>query len=207
MKNIVSTVNLIVIASFFVAFCCRGYSSEHTFDILPPLITLSKTPIIEAKSPSPETKTDQLLNVGIFGIFIPGLDVPAQPGVELGYIYETRQYAVDVELHFTTDESYSAAFASISGRYFHPQQSISPYVGVGGAIGTFLITTGDPTDASGFGIILPTLDIYACAGIEMFRQTNSRLKLKACTNMLLPFWQIRPISIGLSFAYDIGNWF
>ena len=157
------------------------------------------------EAPSHEPTQSNLMNIGTFGVFIPSFepDLLAPPlyyGVEFGYIYETRRYAITTELHLINSPS---AFISIGGRYFINPQNISAYVGGGCAIGAYLWTYSDPVEDYGFAFIAPTLDIYACAGIVMFRRTNNRLKFEARTNIFLPLWEIRPITIGLSFAYKI----
>ena len=160
------------------------------------------TPSRRGEVLSPEPTQSRFLNIGTFGVFMPRvrpdrLDGPSYYGIEFGYIYEPHKYAITTELHLINSPS---AFISIGGRYFFGQQNISTYVGGGYAIGALFLTYSDPVEDYGFASIVPTLDFYASTGIEMFRWTNSRLKLEARTNILLPAY-----TIGLSFAYNIGN--
>lgn len=162
------------------------------------------TPSRRGEGSSPEPTQSHFLNIGTFGVFTPRfrlrpdlLDRPSYYGIEFGYIYETHKYAITTELHLVNSPS---AFISIGGRYFFDQRNISTYVGCGCAIGVFFWMYQDPVEDYGFAFIVPIVDIYASTGIEMFRWTNSRLKLEARTNILMPVY-----TIGLSFAYDIGN--
>ena len=84
---------------------------------------------------------ESLWNVGIFGTFIPGTDVAAEPGFEFGWSYETPSYAVGTDFRYSgpdddDDSSNAVAFFawSIGGRYFFNKSNISPYVGGGLAI-------------------------------------------------------------------------
>lgn len=160
------------------------------------------TPSHRGKAPSPEPTQLNFLNIGTYGVFIPRfrpdlLNGPSYYGIEFGYIYETHKYAITTELHLINSPS---AFISIGGCYFFGQQNISTYVGGGCAIGALFLTYSDPVEGYGFAFTVPMLDVYASTGIEMFRWTNSRLKLEARTTILLPVY-----TIGLSFAYNIGN--
>ena len=44
---------------------------------------------------------ESLWNMGIFGTFIPGTDVAAEPGMEFGWSYETPSYAVGTEFRYS----------------------------------------------------------------------------------------------------------
>ena len=81
---------------------------------------------------------ESLWNVGIFGTFIPGTDIAAEPGFESGWSYETPSYAVGTEYRFSAgdgteegSDNFSFFAFSIGGRYFFNKRNISPYVGGG----------------------------------------------------------------------------
>ena len=93
---------------------------------------------------------ESLWNIGIFGTFIPGTDIAAEPGYEFGWSYETPSYAVGTEFRVSgrdvfdeiavteiqdsEGDSFSFFAWSIGGRYFFNKRNISPYVGGGLAI-------------------------------------------------------------------------
>ena len=93
---------------------------------------------------------ESLWRVGIFGTFIPGTDIAAEPGFEYGWSYETPSYAVGTEFRTggrdaleesvgtefrdSEDNGFSFLAWSIGGRYFFNKRNISPYVGGGLAI-------------------------------------------------------------------------
>ena len=93
---------------------------------------------------------ESLWNVGIFGTFIPGTDIAAEPGFEYGWSYETPSYAVGtefrtsgrdvlensvgIEVQDNQGNGFSFLAWSIGGRYFFNKRNISPYAGGGLAI-------------------------------------------------------------------------
>ena len=84
---------------------------------------------------------ESLWHMGIFGTFIPGTDVAAEPGMEFGWSYQTPSYAVGTDFRYSgpdDDDDANTTIAlfswSIGGRYFFNKRSISPYVGGGFAI-------------------------------------------------------------------------
>ncbi len=93
---------------------------------------------------------ESLWHVGIFGTFVPGTDISAEPGFEYGWSYQTPSYAVGTEfrtsgrdtfeesvgtgIQDSDPEGFSFFAWSIGGRYFFNKQNISPYVGGGLAI-------------------------------------------------------------------------
>ena len=93
---------------------------------------------------------ESLWNIGIFGTFVPGTDIAAEPGFEYGWSYETPSYAVGTQfrtsgrdavegtvgagIQDSEPEGFSFFAWSIGGRYFFNKRNISPYVGGGLAI-------------------------------------------------------------------------
>ena len=93
---------------------------------------------------------ESLWNVGIFGTFVPGTDIAAEPGFEYGWSYQTPSYAVGTEfrtsgrdavegtvgtgIQDSEPEGFSFLAWSIGGRYFFNKRNISPYAGGGLAI-------------------------------------------------------------------------
>ncbi len=93
---------------------------------------------------------ESLWSLGIFGTFVPGTDVAAEPGFEYGWSYQTPSYAVGTEFRTSGRDAVEGAVAtgfqdsegdgfsffawSIGGRYFFNKRNISPYVGGGLAI-------------------------------------------------------------------------
>ena len=150
---------------------------------------------------------ESLWHMGIFGTFIPGTDVAAEPGMEFGWSYETPSYAVGTEFRYSgpdDDDDASNTIAlfswSIGGRYFFNKRNISPYVGGGLAIVDASYKTkvrkrernwpsfiGE--DEEWFGDEWRYYDdyeseddsglgAYGIVGIEALRLTESRLKLE-----------------------------
>ena len=147
---------------------------------------------------------ESLWNVGIFGTFIPGTNIAAEPGMELGWSYEVPSYAVGTESRVSGgagDEEDSEIFFffafSIGGRYFFNKRNISPYAGGGLTI----VSTSyrgeyyyDSEDDAGLGA-------YGVVGIEALRFTESRLKFELRVDR--PFFtlesqDIMPITLGIS---------
>ena len=158
---------------------------------------------------------ESLWHLEIFGTFVPGTDIAAEPGYGWGWSYQTPSYAVGSDLRFAIsglDSNYeddSDAFGyfswAIGGRYFLNKQNISPYVGGGLA----LIAVGyeeDYYDSEGdFG-----LGAYGVFGVEALRLTQSRLNLELRIDrpfFSLPNQDIMPITIGISFSrnYSLGG--
>ena len=151
---------------------------------------------------------ESLWNMGIFGTFIPGTDVAAEPGMEFGWSYQTPSYAVGTDFRYSGPDDDDDAtntitfFAwSIGGRYFFNKRSISPYVGGGLAVVDASYKTkvkkrernwpsfiGEGEDWFGdeWGEYYDDyeseddsgLGAYGVVGIEALRLTESRLKLE-----------------------------
>ena len=148
---------------------------------------------------------ESLWNVGIFGTFVPGTDIAAEPGYKFGWSYQTPSYAVGTEFRGSgrggdedSDEFFFFAW-SIGGRYFFNKRNISPYVGGGFSIvdanygGKYYF---DSEHDSGLGI-------YGVVGIEALRLTQSRLKFELRVDrpfFTLPSQDIMPITFGISFS-------
>ena len=93
---------------------------------------------------------ESLWHVGIFGTFVPGTDIAAEPGFEYGWSYQTPSYAVGTDfrtsgrdaiegtvgagIQDSEPEGFSFLAWSIGGRYFFNKRNISPYAGGGLAI-------------------------------------------------------------------------
>ena len=87
---------------------------------------------------------ESLWHLEIFGTFVPGTDIVAEPGYGWGWSYQTPSYAVGSDLRFAIsgieddygDDSETFGFFSwgIGGHYYFNKQNISPYVGGGFAI-------------------------------------------------------------------------
>ena len=156
---------------------------------------------------------ESLWSVGIFGTFIPGTDIAAEPGFEYGWSYETPSYAVGTEFRTSGrdlfDESVGSAvqnneddgfsfFAwSIGGRYFFNKRNISPYVGGGLAI------VGASYEREYYYESDTGLGTYGVVGIEVLRLTESRLKLELRVDrplFTLENQDIMPITFGISFS-------
>ena len=151
---------------------------------------------------------ESLWNMGIFGTFIPGTDVAAEPGMEFGWSYQTPSYAVGTDFRYSgPDDDDDASktirvFAwSIGGRYFFNKRNISPYVGGGLAVVDASYKTkvrkrernwpsfiGEDEEWFGdeWGEYYDDyeseddsgLGAYGIVGIEALRLTESRLKLE-----------------------------
>ena len=158
---------------------------------------------------------ESLWHLEIFGTFVPGTDIAAEPGYGWGWSYQTPSYSVGSDLRFAISEV-EADFAddsdtfgyfswAIGGRYFFNKQNISPYAGGGLAI----IAVGyeeDYADSEGdFG-----LGAYGVFGVEALRLTQSRLNLEMRIDrpfFSLPSQDIMPMTIGISFSrnYNPGG--
>ena len=148
---------------------------------------------------------ESLWNLGIFGTFVPGTDIAAEPGYGMGWSYQTPSYAVGTDFQFAAsgyeDNGNDFLFFSwgIGGRYFLNKQNISPYMGGGLAIvsvnyGSDLFFDSD--EDTGLGV-------YGVVGIEALRLTQSRLNLELRLDrpfFSLPNQDIMPITIGISFS-------
>ena len=151
---------------------------------------------------------ESLWHIEIFGTFVPGTDIAAEPGYGWGWSYQTPSYAVGSDLRFAisgieddfADDTDGFGYFSwgIGGRYFFSKQNISPYVGGGLAIigvgyeESYYDSEGD----FGFGA-------YGVAGVEALRLTQSRLNLELRLDrplFSLPNQDIMPITIGISFS-------
>jgi hypothetical protein len=152
---------------------------------------------------------ESLWNVGIFGTFIPGTDIAAEPGYEFGWSYETPAYSVGTEFRGSgndgsgNDGSGSDNFMfvswSIGGRYFFNKKNISPYAGGGLSIFSGNYYTDEwYYDDSGLGV-------YVVGGIEMLRLTKSRLKFEVRVDrpfFSFPDRDMMPITFGISFSQN-----
>ena len=169
---------------------------------------------------------ESLWHVKIFGTFIPGTDIAAEPGFETGWSYETPSYAVGAEYRVSgsdgdeNSDAFSFFAFSIGGRYFFNKRNISPYVGGGLAIinTSYEAKTKRPvrTQSSFFGddwgyyeddeYYDPDsntgLGTYAVVGIEALRLTQSRLniELRIDRPFKSPSQDIMPITFGISFS-------
>ena len=152
---------------------------------------------------------ESLWNVGIFSTFLPGTNVLAKPGWEIGWGYQTSRYAVGTEFRFSgganDNEDYLFALWSIGGRYFFNKMNISPYIGGGFSILALSYYAYDydfynkyygSNDENGLGT-------YFVGGIEMLRLTKSRLKFEMRVDrpfFSLPDRDIMPITFGIFFS-------
>ncbi len=152
---------------------------------------------------------ESLWNVGIFSTFLPGTEVFAKPGWEIGWGYQTPRYAVGTEFRFSggvsDSEDYMFALWSIGGRYFFNKKNITPYVGGGFSIIGLSYYDYDynnyhsyygSNDDNGLGA-------YFVGGVEMLRLTKSRLKFELRVDR--PFFSlsdqdIMPITFGIFFS-------
>ena len=158
---------------------------------------------------------ESLWNIGIFGTFLPGTDIAAEPGYEFGWSYETQKYAVGTEFRVSENEDFTFGSWSIGGRYFLNKKNISPYVGGGFSIfgGSYTNYYDDRyyddyyySDSDGDS----GLGAYVVGGISMLRLTKSRLKLELRVDrpffslpnqdMSLPNQDMMPITIGIFFS-------
>ena len=158
---------------------------------------------------------DFLWNVGIFGSFVPGTDILAKPGMEMGGFYETEQIAVGTQFRFSggTMGNDSLVYVSfgIGGRYFFNKSNLSPYVGGGLAWGTLAFSTDSP-DGDQFDNEGDTgLGTYAVVGLEFLRLYESRLMLELRVDA--PLYRLHdqdsvgktkyvvPLTLGISYAW------
>lgn len=157
---------------------------------------------------------ESLWHLEIFGTFVPGTDIAAEPGYGWGWFYETPSYAVGTDLRFAISgieydyEDDSDVFGyfswAIGGRYFLNKQNISPYAGGGLAI--IAVGHEDYYDSDGdLG-----LGAYGVVGVEALRLTQNRLNLELRIDR--PFFtletqDIMPITIGISLSrnYNPGG--
>ena len=170
---------------------------------------------------------ESLWHMGIFGTFIPGTDVAAEPGMEFGWSYQTPSYAVGTDFRYSgPDDDDDASktirvFAwSIGGRYFFNKRSIAPYVGGGFAV----IDASYRTKVRKKEILIPAfldreevsryyddyeseddsgLGVYGVVGIELLRLTQSRMNVELRIDrpfFSLPSQDIMPITFGISFS-------
>ena len=152
---------------------------------------------------------ESLWNVGIFGTFIPGTDIAAEPGYEFGWSYETPAYSVGTEFRGSGNDDFTFVSWSIGGRYFFNKKNISPYAGGGLSIfgGSYYTDEryyddysydNHSNDDSGLGV-------YVVGGIEMLRLTKSRLKFEVRVDR--PFFSfsdrdMMPITFGIFFSQN-----
>ena len=152
---------------------------------------------------------ESLWNVGIFGTFIPGTDIAAEPGYEFGWSYETPAYSVGTEFRGSGNDDFTFVSWSIGGRYFFNEKNISPYAGGGLSIfgGSYYTDEryyddysydNHSNDDSGLGV-------YVVGGIEMLRLTKSRLKFEVRVDR--PFFSfsdrdMMPITFGIFFSQN-----
>ena len=175
---------------------------------------------------------ESLWHIQIFGTFIPGTDVAAEPGYEFGWSYETPSYAVGTEFrgggNYEEEEGsdeFSFFTWSIGGRYFFNKSNISPYAGGGLVIVDAIYETNtsgreqrldnewgyyDHYDYNDDSESDTGLGAYGVVGIEALRLTESRLKLELRIDrpfFTLPSQDIMPITFGISFSrnYDPGS--
>ena len=158
---------------------------------------------------------ESLWNIGIFGTFIPGTDIAAEPGYEFGWSYETPAYSVGTEFRGSGNGDFMFVSWSIGGRYFFNKKNISPYAGGGLSIfgGSYSgewyyddYSYDDDYyyddyyyyDDSGLGV-------YVVGGIEMLRLTKSRLKFEVRVDrpfFSFPDRDMMPITFGIFFSQN-----
>ena len=154
---------------------------------------------------------ESLWNVGIFGTFIPGTDIAAEPGYEFGWSYETPAYSVGTEFRGSGNDDFTFVSWSIGGRYFFNKKNISPYAGGGLSIfgGSYYTDERyyddysyddyyDSNDDTGLGV-------YVVGGIEMLRLTKSRLKFEVRVDrpfFSFPDQDMMPITFGIFFSQN-----
>ena len=152
---------------------------------------------------------ESLWNVGIFGTFIPGTDIAAEPGYEFGWSYETPAYSVGTEFRGSGNDDFMFVSWSIGGRYFFNKKNISPYAGGGLSIfgGSYYTDEryyddysydNHSNDDSGLGV-------YVVGGIEMLRLTKSRLKFEVRVDrpfFSFPDRDMMPITFGIFFSQN-----
>ena len=158
---------------------------------------------------------ESLWHLEIFGTFVPGTDIAADPGYGWGWSYQTPSYAVGSDLRFALsgiendyeDDSDIFGYFSwgIGGRYFLNKQNISPYLGGGLAIIAVGYEEAYYDSEGDFG-----LGAYGVVGVEALRLTQSRLNLEMRIDrpfFSLPNQDIMPITIGISFSrnYNPGG--
>ena len=184
--------------------------------------------VIESDTPMQrKIKGDSFWSMGLFGTSVPGTNLNAELGVEVGLSYERPSYAVETEFRLTGGEepggtSFIFGSWSIGGRYFFNKQNISPYVGgglalVGTAYRTKIINPErdwfsddwdyyDDYDSEGDS----GLGIYFIGGIQMLRLSRSRLKLELRVDrpfFQLPTQDVMPITLGIFYSsnYILGD--
>jgi hypothetical protein len=141
--------------------------------------TVNVENVVEADAPKRRKKTGEFLwNIGLYGTFVPGTDIMAKPGMEMGGFYETESYAVGTQFRFSSGEQGNDSFAQISfgigGRYFFNNQNLSPYVGGGMAWTTVGYASEGSFDNGGD----TGLGAYAVVGMEFLRLYESRMMLE-----------------------------
>ena len=157
---------------------------------------------------------ESLWNIGIFGTFIPGTNIAAEPGYEFGWSYETPAYSVGTEFRGSGNDDFMFVSWSIGGRYFFNKKNISPYAGGGLSIlggsysgewyyddysyDDYYDDYYDSNDDSGLGV-------YVVGGIEMLRLTKSRLKFEVRVDrpfFSFPDRDMMPITFGIFFSQN-----
>ena len=150
--------------------------------------------------------------IGLFGTWIPGTNLNAELGFEVGLSYERPKYAVETEFRFTRGEepggdSFIFSSWSIGGRYFFNKQNISPYMGSG-------LSLVSSNYEGGFGYKWESseyyqyeadtgLGAYIVGGIEMQRFSTNRLKLELRVDrplFSLPNQDVMPVTVGLFYS-------
>jgi hypothetical protein len=157
---------------------------------------------------------ESLWNIGIFGTFIPGTDIAAEPGYEFGWSYETPAYSVGTEFRGSGNEDFTFVSWSIGGRYFFNKKNISPYAGGGLSIfgGSYSderyyddYSYDDDYYYDSNGDSDSGLGVYVVGGIEMLRLTKSRLKFEVRVDrpfFSFPDRDMMPITFGIFFSQN-----
>lgn len=157
---------------------------------------------------------ESLWNIGIFGTFIPGTDIAAEPGWEFGWSYETPAYSVGTEFRGSGNEDFTFVSWSIGGRYFFNKKNISPYAGGGLSIfgGSYSdewyyddYSYDDDYYYDSNGDSDSGLGVYVVGGIEMLRLTKSRLKFEVRVDrpfFSFPDRDMMPITFGIFFSQN-----
>jgi hypothetical protein len=177
--------------------------------------TVNVVNVVEQDSPVRRKKTGEFLwNLGLFGTFIPGTDIMAAPGMEIGGFYETESFSVGMNMRFgganQGDDGFGQFSVSVGGRHFFNKQNLSPYLGGGLAWSTL----GFDRETDGLRkeySTEPGLGAYAVVGIEFLRLYESRMMFELRIDA--PLYQlhedsdsedikyIMPVSLGISYAF------
>ena len=181
------------------------------------------TPIVDIKgvveedaSVSKKITGESFWTIGLFGTWIPGTNLNAELGFEVGLSYERPKYAVETEFRSTRGEepggdSFLFSSWSIGGRYFFNKRNISPYMGSGLSL---VSANYEAYSSGGYGDKWESykyyqyqadtgLGAYIIGGIEMLRFSTNRLKLELRVDrslFSLPNQDVMPVTVGLFYS-------